>query len=256
MSNDDFFGFTQTDENGEYDINGLHSGDYTVSFSSCGNGDYLTEYYDDAATTEAAAAVTVTAPDTTADIDASLGGSGHITGTVTDAEGIELEGICVAAFDEDGPAKPTRPPPTGPTTSADSGRATTPSGSATAGTSSYLEEFHDDATSEFDAEPVYVTAPDTTAGIDAALGLGGHITGTVTADDGGEPLQEVCVYAPRATTSPDSRPTDEEGNYDLRGLAYRLRQLHGPVRGLRRRRLLQRVLRRRHQRVDSRPRWW
>ena len=91
-------GSATTAADGTYAISGLSAGNYDVEFSvaGCGTtGSYLTQWYNNAASSSTAHVVPVTAGATTASINAALI-SGAITGTVTAATGgAELGGICV-----------------------------------------------------------------------------------------------------------------------------------------------------------------
>lgn len=85
----------ETNANGEYMIERLPSGSYTVSFRStvpsmcktlgCQRANYITQYWNSWPTYEAANHVTVEAGKTTTGINAELQAGGHISGTVTSA---------------------------------------------------------------------------------------------------------------------------------------------------------------------------
>jgi hypothetical protein len=89
------FGCARTNAGGEYSIERLPPGSYTVQFralvpSSCkGFGcqppDYIPQYWNSALTREAASTVVVKESATTAGIDAGLQAGGHISGKVTNA---------------------------------------------------------------------------------------------------------------------------------------------------------------------------
>jgi uncharacterized surface anchored protein len=218
-----FAGFARTDAAGRYAIEGLPSGDYEVEFiDSCGGpGDYLTEWFDNKPSFSTGDHVTVTAGDETPGVDAALTVGGSISGTVTDdATGAPIGEICVRAFDS----------------------ATNASGSATTDAAGkytvtrlasgnyrvlfsdfcddsvdYVTEFYNNARTFSQADLVTVVAPDDISGIDAALALGGSISGTVTDESTGEPLQGICVDV----FSPDSEGftiTDATGRYKAGGL--------------------------------------
>lgn len=89
-----------TDENGAYSLKGLAPGTYKLKFSDCGGNDLVSEYWDDQKTLADAGVVTVTAGETTPDVDATLAPSpttADIKGTVTDttSDGDKLSGVDV-----------------------------------------------------------------------------------------------------------------------------------------------------------------
>ncbi|MGN6373169.1 MAG: MSCRAMM family protein [Solirubrobacteraceae bacterium] len=91
-------------------------------------------------------------------------------------------------------------------------------------TGNYLLEYYDGQPSSLTATPVSVTAPNVTAGIDAALQPGGEIGGTVTST-AGNPLsdQEVCAFL--AAFAGGCARTDAAGQYSISGLAAGLYQV-------------------------------
>jgi hypothetical protein len=84
----------------------------------------------------------------------------------------------------------------------------------------YLSEWYDDKTSEATADPVAVTAPNTTTGINAALSLGGAISGTVTVQATGASLPFICVdlYSVSEADYVDFTETNTSGQYRFAGL--------------------------------------
>lgn len=81
--------FTRAD--GTYDITGLKSGSYVVSFDDISTTDpagqmYVTEFYPGASNSASATNVTVTAPSAVVGIDATMKRGCSISGTVTDAD--------------------------------------------------------------------------------------------------------------------------------------------------------------------------
>lgn len=203
-----------TDENGAFVLDWL-LGAYDVLFRDCDYPrTYAAEWYDDAATREAATPVEVTAGQTTT-ANAVLAVGGTVTGTVTDMDGAAISDLCVLATGPDGDAWSTTDADgtyslggfsTG-TTSVQFGcdypwyyvtpvGATASSVQTPAAAENYVTEWYDDASSQEDATPVAVAVGLETAGIDAQLVLGGAISGTVT-DEDGNPLN-ACVYATSA----------------------------------------------------------
>ena len=177
-------GSASTNASGVYTTSGLATGSYTIHFrtqSASGvTQDYLDEYYNDKTTQDAADAVSVTAPDLTTSIDAVLARGGKISGRVTAADtGEPLSGILVSAYGDD-----VR---TGYTDAfGDYMIAGLPSGDYRVWfggvcfyyytepriTIQYEGEYYSDKPDPGTANTVVVTAPDTTSGIDAALGGG------------------------------------------------------------------------------------
>lgn len=100
-----------TDSSGNYEIWGLPPDDYKVFFYTAWAGDYISEWYNDKPSFEAADNVSVTEGSLTPGIDAQLEpGGGGISGTVTEAsafgiqelndDGIEEVGVLVFDLDE------------------------------------------------------------------------------------------------------------------------------------------------------------
>src|SRR5262249_24124358 len=73
---------------------------------------------------------------------------------------------------------------------------------------------------EANADPVRVRAGHGTTGIDAALGVGGTISGIVVARATGKPVHNECVDAvDNATQAFGFAQTNKTGHYTMRGLA-------------------------------------
>ena len=82
-----------------------------------------------------------------------------------------------------------------------------------------MSEWYDDQPDLSSADPVTVTQGSKTEGIDAALALGGSINGTVTAEDTGAPLADVCVdVVDTSFNFFGSGFTDASGIYSVAGL--------------------------------------
>ena len=93
----DYYQDASTDSLGNYNIGGLPTGTYRVEFLDY-DGAYAVEYYNNAATLDAATGVAVTAGSTTANINAQLASAGRITGKITTAGGTGIRGINVSAY--------------------------------------------------------------------------------------------------------------------------------------------------------------
>ncbi len=187
-----------TDATGTYTITNLRPGTYRVFFEPAGaSGGYFPEYYNDKPDLASADPVTVTASQTTSNINASLETGGQITGRVTATSGGNgLPGVQVRAFNADGnQAGATATTDATGTYTITSLRPGTyrvffePAGAS----SGYFPEYYNDKPDLASADPVTVTASQTTSNINASLASGGQITGRVTAASGGAGLAGVHV---------------------------------------------------------------
>ena len=218
-----------TDEAGDYRIGGLVADDYRLRFRDS-ESVHVTEFWDDAATLEAATSIPVGAGATVTGKDAELAEGGHITGQVTDAEGTPLADVWVSVYqvhpdwgwDEVGYAYTDG--------SGAYDVSGLPTGDYVVGFYDeyeyHLPEFWDDAATIEEATPVSVTAGATVAGTDAELARGATITGTVTAP---LPLDDAQVTAYEKVDGAWEWVTStwiDGGSYELRGLpggTYRIR---------------------------------
>ena len=90
----------RTGPGGEYEVNGLPTGEYTVLFDGENSANYLRRFYDDAETFAGATPVPVTAGLTVSGIDAALHPGAQMFGRVTEAgTGAPAAGIEVCLFD-------------------------------------------------------------------------------------------------------------------------------------------------------------
>ena len=160
--------------NGEYKLNGLPSGEYSVEFEGGNRVNYLREFYKDAETWGAATKVGVTAPATTSGIDDELAPGAQILGHVSQVgTGAPLADVFVCALE---PAPGERQ---GCDTTDSEGNYAIRS--LEAGT--YLVAFEleylpfgpsamqwwDGASSEAEANPIEIAPPETRTGIDGQL---------------------------------------------------------------------------------------
>lgn len=183
-------------DDGVYWGSGLPTGDYFLrAYSWAG---YLSELYDDIPCWEdcdpvEGTAVSVTAPDITFDVDFGLSLGGTITGTIVEqGSGDPVVEADIIVFDTLGdPVVWVMPDPFG---DFDSGAI--PEGSYFVLVDSWdewqVDEVYDDlACADFcdpeEGTPVVVTVG-TAADLDFELAIGGMITGSVTAVDGGDPV--------------------------------------------------------------------
>ena len=187
-----------TDASGTYRIQtGLTTGTY---YAKTWNSDhYLNELYDDlpcvsSCTVTNGTPIGVTTGSTTTGIDFALTPGGLITGTVTDDDTLlGLEDVVVYIYDDSGDYV------TGVNTDAN-GHYTNSFGFPTGdyflrtwNDDGYIDELYDDmlcvgGCTVTEGSAVGVTSGSTTSGIDIALVLGGSISGTVTVDGSGAPL--------------------------------------------------------------------
>ena len=216
------YGFAVTASDGTYTVAGLLADDYTVQFSDCSTGVYSGEFYDDVTSFEAATPVPVLDGADTPGIDAALRSDANsISGTVTAVGGGALPGICVSAFEDGGfgfVEAVTGPDGAYALVDVADG-AWRISFDDCSATPEHITEWYDDRPDFTSADPVVVAGASVT-GIDAALTLGGAITGSVTAADGGAPLGDVCVYGGPVGSPGYERfsQTAADGTYRLGGL--------------------------------------
>jgi hypothetical protein len=91
-----------SDANGDYLLNGIPSGTYSVEYEGGNRVNYLHEFYEDAETWAAATDVEVTVPATTSGIDAELAPGAEILGRVTDpGTGAPSKGVFVCANEQE-----------------------------------------------------------------------------------------------------------------------------------------------------------
>ena len=206
-----------TDSAGNYSIAGLPAGSYLVSFDGPSSG-YTAQWYNNATDAASATLVTVAIGVATTGIDAALLQGGSITGRVT-YNGNPVANMAVYANDT--------------TAAGASGGAFTDSvgnykiaGLPARSYRVYFDgpsvgcnvQYYNNVPDAASATPVSVTVGVATTGIDAALVLGGSITGRVTYN--GNPVANMAVYAYATTPTGTSAGafTDAAGNYAIKGL--------------------------------------
>lgn len=179
----DVEGTTRAD--GRYRIAGLGTGRYLVQFDpTCGNLNLL----------GAQRFVTVKDGKTTTGLDVALRPGAGISGTVKDAHGHPLDGICVTVQDTD----------EGFGTETDNGNYSvvglTPGQAATVeftggcdNNGNFAPQFYDDQGNPAVADPVSLKAGVVKGGIDATMRPGATISGIVT-NPAGHRLSNVCVF--------------------------------------------------------------
>ncbi|MBP1468120.1 carboxypeptidase regulatory-like domain-containing protein [Candidatus Chloroploca sp. M-50] len=213
---------TSTGSDGTYTLRGLATGQYQVSFATLDSYDtetqrYLGEYYNNQSTSATANPVTVTAPNTVANINAELTRGAIISGCVSGSDtgrGISRPRLEIRPVGG-GSSVATRSDSNGTYRT----QALLPG--------SYRITFSDDSTSNNSTRPGYVSqdyatpvvvASDSLTGIDAVLNPGGAFRGTITGLDG-VPLDgiDVSIYTPSSYVARGS--TYEDGVYTTRTVA-------------------------------------
>lgn len=236
-----FYGTAKTDDNGEYTIVSLKTGEY---YASASKEKYLTEFYENAETITDAALIQVSEPDETGGINFTLSEGGKISGRVTDEDG---DGISNAYIEAGSTLWFIKPDSVffdsilvdswGSAITDENGHYTV---TGLHGGDYYVSvhagdaigryfQFYDNAHSIDDATPVVVVIEQETTGIDFELPLTsfkGEVKGTVT-DRDGNPLQNAFI---RITTADDSSfalrvplpygTTDENGQYHIKEIPY------------------------------------
>ena len=196
---------------GWYEINSLPGGDYKIRFTA---DDYITEYYDEKNSQDAADIVSVVTGTTTI-INEELEYGARFTGTVTSSTGQIVNNGTIYAY----------PHPSGSqrSTGLDSNGNYSITGLSAgnyklrAYTNDYLEEYYYNAENLDDAEIVNLSAGENKK-IDFEVELGGMISGNVK-DSTGNPITSGYIYAdPEASGSTRNSNLDTNGNYLIKGL--------------------------------------
>ena len=218
-------GSAQTASDGTYTTSPLPSGSYKVQFGSPGP-QFAGEYWNDKPIWSAADTLVL---DTSGGpvhggIDAQLADSATIQGTVTDASSTPLSGICVDADT----------PNTSGGWDGITGTQTLSDGTyALGGLPSidvriqfrdctggpYLSQWYSSQSDFNSSTPIVLTPGAVRSGIDAQLGTGTSVSGTVT-DSGGNPIPNVGVSVNPPTGSGASAyaQTDPSGHYTTNAL--------------------------------------
>ncbi len=218
-------GWSNTDENGYYTVDGVPAGDCKVQFGTFNvSGNYLGEWYNDKNSFENADTVNVTNGQTTTGIDAQLTDGGAISGRVTDSSTNGIENVYVTIYTNDNNWNAVNG-----TTTDSNGDYTVdelPAGDykiqfethSTTGVY-YIGEWYNDKGSIETADAVTVTSGNTTTGVDAQLADGGAVSGRVTDSTGtfGIPNVDVQICDLNHYWLPGTS-TDSDGYYTIRGL--------------------------------------
>lgn len=194
------------------------SGSYTLAFFDP-TAQHATQWWNNKTTQASATTFTLT-PGQAMTADAAMASVTAIAGTVTDATGAPVSGVCVYLYT------------TGGTRTSDVGTCTGASGtyvmnvaapgSYTVGfydpSARYLTQWANGQATQGTANPVTVTSGAVTSGVNAQLHMVTTITGTVTDHASGSPISGVCVYLYAAGGSRTADPgvcTGADGTYRL-----------------------------------------
>ncbi len=231
-----FGGCGYTDADGAYAISDLAPGSYKVAFSvTMGSGlNYIAQYYDGAASWVEADPVTVADGATKPGVDAEMHAGGRIAGEVTAAAGgAPLDSIEVCAFAAAGVGESKGCTETGPDGAY--AIASLPSGSYKVrfapgfgevsagefGRFNYVTQFYSGKAGKAQADAVTAAAGATTSGVDAAMAVGGVVSGSVTDAASGDPIEgvQVCPQLGSLEEPTGCDNTDADGKYSISGLA-------------------------------------
>jgi len=213
--------YAMTNSSGNYTVSGLSAGNYKVRFLA--SQGYRSEWYNDKSTQDSADLVTVTLPNITSGIDAVLGPGGSISGSIRNGQGTGIANVDIWVYDLNGWWM------TGARTNQNGVYTANglPGGSyrvlfTPLSSTGYSSEWYNNRSQQSTADPVAVTVPNVTSGIDAVLDLGGSISGTVKNQAGkGIANAQVQVYdiadmgmnMPRVTVT-----TTAKGGYTVMSL--------------------------------------
>ncbi len=215
-----------TESHGGYSITSLPSGEYFVEFSSpSGSGlNYVTQYYNGAASPEEATTVAVGPETVDTGIDARMSEGGRIAGTVTDTStAAPIQGMSVCAWTEAAEALIGACSSTG-----QNGQYTIsglPAGEYEVEFSvppqsplDYVRQYFNGQGSAKTATLVRVVVGETSSGANAHLHLGGRVAGRVWSVSAG-PLANVLVCALRSSTEAAACAlSNRNGEYAIAGL--------------------------------------
>ncbi|WEO77971.1 carboxypeptidase regulatory-like domain-containing protein [Cryobacterium sp. SO2] len=210
--------YATTDAQGRFSLIGLPAGSYTLQFSP-DLGNWVSEWYNNQASSNTAEQVVVAAGEAVSGITADLAPGASIAGTVTGDTGKALASVQVSAQNRSGSISASA------TTDLTGAYSITglPAGNYTLqfwdGNTGYATQWWNNQPSSTTAEYFAVAAAGAVTGKDAVLTLGATITGTVAVDGGGDPSAvRVYAYTPDGTSA-RSASVDAAGTYSLTSLA-------------------------------------
>ena len=205
--------YAKTDADGNYNLQGLPTGNYRVEFDGTGSG-FFRQYYNNSPDMAGSAPVSVTVSKATTGVNASLVKGASISGVVTNSSGAGIQGVFVTDYDVNNNWAAY-------TITDVSGNyliQALPTGSYKLryqGVSGYLTQWYSNRASSELADAVSVTAGNTTPGINATLVLGGTISGKVS-NEAGVGIAGVSVGAFGSYAYGTS--TESDGSYVIAGL--------------------------------------
>lgn len=207
-----------SDADGDYEVTGLPAGEYVVRFAPEGLPDLVSEYWNDAPDWDTAQRLTTAGGEIITDVDAALELGGMISGSVMrDSDGAPVEGVAVAVSAQDGSWSAdlawSRQDgsflvgglPAGDYTV----RFDAPDGSGVIG------EYWDDAADSASATLVSVVAGEEQTGIVASLAETALISGRVTRDSDGGPVEGTVEIRAVGDLGGTSVPTEADGSYRI-----------------------------------------
>lgn len=208
-----------TDETGAYNITGLSSATYKVSFRAVGSA-HLPRHYRDAADQEAAHPVEVTAPQVAFGIDQVLPEGTLLAGSVSDSSGAPIPGTMVTAYPA---ATESKAEPAFAVTEPD-GTFSVPLAEGEyvvefRAPEGYLPQWSGNRPTRSEASPMTVSKEEGAKRLDVVLSRGGSISGTVK-NRAGTGIPGVTVTATDAATGDrgESARSEEGGKYVIQGL--------------------------------------
>jgi uncharacterized surface anchored protein len=207
-----------TAQAGEYTVEGLPAGEYTVEFYA-GSLDYENQWYDDEPTEGQADPLTLTTGEAQTGVDASLRPDATVSGTVTSGVGEAVPGVTVVA------QSPVSGTSGSAVTGADGGYTIErlPAGEYTVRFEPnglhYAERWYDEEESEEEATRLTLSSGEVKAGVDANLPrTASAIRGTVT-DGHGQPLAGLEVVVTEGEGGiVGTATTAADGTYIVDGL--------------------------------------
>jgi formylglycine-generating enzyme required for sulfatase activity/5-hydroxyisourate hydrolase-like protein (transthyretin family) len=223
----DWISYATTDADGAYTVSGLSAGTYRLAFRSGWNGDFLTEYYNNALSIDSAQDIVLSEAENKVGIDASLTSASSINGVVTDQNGSPLEEILVSVYQYDSNDEWWHWVKNAFTD--EYGEYSL--GGLAAGTyrvefrdyyGEYAVECYENAANLDSAKDIIVAESTYISGIDASLVKASGISGVVTGPNGQTPLANVEVELERWTGGDwiwqGQTLTDGNGSYQFDGL--------------------------------------
>ncbi|MCU1515776.1 MAG: S-layer domain protein [Pseudarthrobacter sp.] len=214
-----YAGYGYANDAGEYSVKGLPAGTYNVQFSSYNSG-LLDQWYKNAGSLATATAVTVSAGQDIAGIDATLLKGATISGKLTAPAGVDFTSMNVSVQAVD------RSMSRGAQVSAEGTFSVSglPAGKYKvefdAGNSGALDQWYKNASSFDAATEVTVSAAQTVTGIDAVLLKAASVSGVVTAPAGVDKSRvSVSVTPTTGYAGAGYAAVAADGSYKVSGLA-------------------------------------